>query len=64
MFCDVTPCQTTSKLHFYIDLMYHVLLGQAKGLSVMCEGLPVMCKGLSVMRHDCNHDSHVITMMS
>ena len=34
------------------------------GLYVMHGGLPVMCEGLSVMHHDCNHDSHMIAMMS
>ena len=30
MFYDVIPCQTTSELHLYIDLTYHVILGHAK----------------------------------
>ena len=77
MFSDVSPCGTTSKLKFYIDLMYHAL-GHAKDMPVMCGGLPVTCKGLPVMcgglpvmheglpvmHPDWNHDSHMITMTS
>ena len=35
-----------------------------EGLPVMHDSLPVMSQGLPVMHHDCNHDSHVIPMMS
>ena len=30
MFSDIIPHRTMSKLHFYMDLMYHTLLGHAK----------------------------------
>ena len=48
---DIILHGTMSKLHIYIDLMYHALLGctevclSCNGLYVMCEGLPVMHEG-------------------
>ena len=71
MFYDVIPCQTTSELHLFMDLTYHVLLGHAKvclSCTKVCMSCAMVClscaKGLSVMHHDCNHDSHVIAMTS
>ena len=48
MFSDIIPCGITSELHLYINLTYHVLLGQTK-VCLSCKGLYVMCEGLHVM---------------
>ena len=60
MFSDIILHQTMSELHFYMDLTYHMLSRSHEGLPVISGGLP----GLSVMCHDCNHDLHVIAIMS
>ena len=56
MFSDMIPHGTTSKLSFYLDLMYHALLGHMK-VCLSCAKVCVMC-------HDCNHDSQAITLLS
>ena len=57
MFSDVIPCGTMLKLCFYMDLTYHALFWLYKDL-------PVMYEGLSVTHDNCNHDSHMNTIIS
>ena len=73
MFYDIIPHQTMSVLCLYMHLTYHALLGHAKVCRSACHVMVCMScmkvflscvKDLFVMHHDCNHDLHMIAMMS
>ena len=49
MFYEIIPCLTTSELHLFMILSYHMLFSHKKGLHVIHHGLYVMHKGLPVM---------------